>query len=106
MSKMSSREDLSVSSSRPRLRRRVRRVSSRSSRDSDDSERLGVDLLEEGFVIDLVLRSWRLDAPDETEDCWDCGLLARALEDRRGEGGAIERTRMGERGRGRLEEGD
>lgn len=70
-------------------------MSSRSSSGSDDSEALGVDLLEEGFVTDLVLRSRRPDVLDVTEECWDCGLVARALDDRRGDGGAIEDAKKG-----------
>src|SRR5690625_1515542 len=81
---------LSGSSSCPRLRLRLRRVSSRSSSGSDDSEALGVDLPDGGLWWDLVLRSWRPEVPEDTEDCWDCEFVARALEDRRGEGGAIE----------------
>jgi hypothetical protein len=49
-----------------------------------------VDLLEEGLATDLVFRSTRPDVLEDTDDCCDCELVARALDDRRGEGGAIE----------------
>lgn len=65
-------------------------MSSRSSNGSEDNEALGVDLLEEGLTTDLVFRSTRPDVLEDTEDCWDCEFVARALDDRRGEGGAIE----------------
>lgn len=65
-----------------------------SSRSSGGSERvaLGVDLPEGALLLpDLVLRSVR---PEETEDaeedCCDCELFVRALEDRLGDGGAID----------------
>lgn len=50
--------------------------------------------------MDLVVRSTRPDMPDDTEDCCDVELVARALDERRGEGGAIEGVdRCGEDGR-------
>lgn len=67
---------------------------SRSSRGSDESEALGVDLPDEGLLSDLVLRSRRLDVPDDTDDCWDCEFVVRALEDRHGEGGAIDERKQ------------
>lgn len=90
ISKFSGFEVLSFSSSWLRFRLRPRRVSSRSSNGSEDKEALGVDLLEEGLATDLVFRSTRPDVLEDTDDCWDCELVARALDDRRGEGGAIE----------------
>lgn len=65
-------------------------MSSKSSSGSEESEALGVDFSDEGLLTDLVLRSRRPDVPDDEDDCWDWELVARALEDRRGDGGAIE----------------
>lgn len=97
----------SDSSSWPRFRRRPSKVSSRSSSGSDERDALGVDLPDEGLLSDRVLLSTflsgRPDVPEETEDCWDCEFVARALEDRRGEGGAIEE---GQRGRVGTEGGE
>ncbi len=46
---------------------------------------------EEGLFPDLVLRSIRPEVVDDAEeDCCDCELLVRALEDRLGDGGAID----------------
>lgn len=63
-----------------------------------------MDLVEEGLTTDLVFRSARPEVLDETDDCWDCELVARALDDRRGEGGAMSKS--GHRGGERKREGD
>ena len=63
-----------------------------------------MDLVEEGLTTDLVFRSARPEVLDETDDCWDCELVARALDDRRGEGGAMSES--GHRGGERKREGD
>lgn len=52
-----------------------------------------MDLPEDGLLTDLVLRSRRPDVLDVLDECWDGGAVGRALEDRRGEGGAIGRFR-------------
>lgn len=99
MSVFSFRKFLSASSSCPRFRLLPRRVSSKSSSGSEESEALGVDFSEEGLLIDRVLLSTRPDTPDDEEECWDCELVARAREDRRGDGGAIEERATARRGR-------
>ena len=64
-----------------------------SSSSSGGSERvaLGVDLPEGVLLLpDLVPRSMRAEElEDADEECWDCELLKRALEDRLGDGGDI-----------------
>jgi hypothetical protein len=65
-------------------------VSSNSSRGSEESEALGVDFSDEGLLTALVLLSRRPDVPEDEDECWDWELVARALEDRRGDCGAIE----------------
>lgn len=71
--------------------------SSRSSGGSDDRDALGVDLPDEGLFPDLVFRSRRLEVVDDAEDdCCDCELVIRALEDRLGDGGAIDVEWRGE----------
>lgn len=65
-------------------------MSSKSSSGSEEREALGVDFSDEGLLTDLVLLSRRPDVPDDEDECWDWELVARALEDRRGDGGAIE----------------
>lgn len=84
------REILSGSSSTPRLRLRESSVSSKSSGGSEESDPLGVDLPDVGLLRDRVLRSERPVVLDDPDDWFDCELVGRALEDRRGEGGAIE----------------
>lgn len=72
-------------------------MSSRSSGGSEERDALGVDLPDEGLFPDLVLRSTRADEVDDAEeDCWDCELIVRALEDRLDDGGAIDVERGGE----------
>lgn len=90
MSVFSLLEIRSVSSLCPRLRLLPRSVSSKSSSGSEESEALGVDFSDEGLLTDLVVLSRRPDVPDDEDECWDWELVARALEDRRGDGGAIE----------------
>lgn len=64
---LSVRNDLSVSSSWPRFRLRPRSVSSKSSSGSEESDALGVDLPDDVLLF-LVLRSTRIDAPEELDD--------------------------------------
>ena len=50
-----------------------------------------MDLPEGVLLPDLVFRSMRPEEIEEAEeDCCDCELLVRALEDRLGDGGAID----------------
>ena len=49
--------------------------------------------LPEGVLLlaERVLRSMRAEEMEDAEDdCWDCELPVRALEDRLGDGGAID----------------
>lgn len=63
-----------------------------SSGGSEERDALGVDLLDGVLWLALVFRSMRPEEiEDAEEDCWDWEwLAARALEDRLGDGGAIE----------------
>jgi hypothetical protein len=87
---MDSRLFLSLSSSWARRRRLVTRLSSGSSSGSEDKDALGVDFVDEGLIRDRVFLSPRPELLEDVEDCWDWGCVPRALDDLRGEGGAIE----------------
>lgn len=65
---MSGLKILSWSSSWPRFRLRLSRVSEASSRGSDDSEALGVDLVDE---VLLRILGTRPDVVEEFEECCD-----------------------------------
>jgi hypothetical protein len=65
-------------------------VSSRSSGGSDEREALGVDFSEEILLTDRVFLSARPEILEGVDDCWDWEFGGRALDDLRGEGGAIE----------------
>lgn len=72
-------------------------MSSKSSGGSEESEPLGVDLPDAGLFTDRVLRSERPVVLEDTDDWFDCELVGRAaLDDRRGEGGAIEEEARGD----------